>query len=122
MTEAFELAWATERGKQTPDTGRWYGNQKNHVLGWFESQSTTGSGAYSRAKPNTSARTTYNRLLNPAMPLWIAEALGEDPDVVQLAGEEALKVPPRSRTAAARKILPWSRIAALAHATRFPST
>lgn len=117
ITEAFETGWAAERQKQTSDKGTWYHRQKDHVLGWFASQVTRGAGAYSRSKPNTSARVTYNRLLNPAMPLWIAEALGEDPDVVQQAGENALTVPPRSRTAAARKVLPWSRIAELAHAT-----
>lgn len=114
-TKEFETNWAAERGNQTPDTGRWYHRQKSHVISWFASQVTRGSGAYSRAKPNTSARTTYNRLLNPAMPLWIAEALGEAPEVVQQAGEQALTVPPRSRTATARKVLPWSRIAELAN-------
>lgn len=116
MTRAFETAWALERQRPTQDTGRWYHNQKEHVISWFASQVTRGAGAYSRTKPNTSARTTYNRLLNPAMPLWIAEALGEDPTVVQQAGEQALTVPPRSRTATARKVLPWERIAQLAHA------
>lgn len=122
MTMAFETAWAVERKKPTPDTGQWYHRQKDHVLGWFASQVTRGGGAYTRAKPNTSARTTYNRLLNPAMPLWIAEALGEDPDVVQQAGEKALTVPPRSRTAAARKILPWNRIVELANALQTPQS
>jgi len=120
MTKAFEKAWAMERQRQTQDTGQWYHKQKEHVLEWFASQVTQGAGAYSRAKPNTSARTTYNRLLNPAMPLWIAEALGEDSDVVQEAGEKALTVPPRSRTAAARKVLPWTRIVELANALKTP--
>lgn len=120
ITKAFEESWANERQKLSQDTGQWYHNQKEHVLGWFASQVTRGAGAYSRSKPNSSARTTYNRLLNPAMPLWIAEALGEDPDIVQKAGEEALSVPPRSRTATARKVLPWARIAQLAHALETP--
>jgi len=52
--------------------------------------------------------------MNPAMILWIAEALGEDPQVVQAAGEKVLSVPSRSRAGAARKVLPWSRISELA--------
>lgn len=115
MTMAFEDAWNSERKGLSKDTARWYHNQKEHVLAWFSSQVTRGAGAYSRNTPNASARTTYNRLLNPAMILWIAEALDEDPKIVQEAGERALTVPPRSRAATARKVLPWSRIAALAN-------
>lgn len=120
VTKAFETTWAAERKKQTPDTGTWHHDQKAHVVGWFASQVTHGGGAYTREAPNTSSKKTYNRLLNPAMPLWIAEALGEDPTVVRQAGEHALTVPPRSRTAAARKVLPWSRIAELANALEAP--
>ena len=115
MTLAFEDAWARERQKSSSDSGRWRHNQKEHVLTWFASQPTRGAGAYSRKTPNTSARITYNRLMNPAMILWIAEALGEDPQVVQAAGEKVLAVPSRSRAGAARKVLPWSRIVELAH-------
>jgi hypothetical protein len=115
MTTAFEDAWARAMQKSASDSGRWRHNQKEHVLTWFASQVTRGGGAYSRQTPNTSARTTYNRLMNPAMILWIAEALGEDTEVVQEAGEKALAVPSRSRAGAARKVLPWSRIVALAH-------
>ena len=115
MTLAFEDAWARERQKSSSDSGIWRHNQKEHVLTWFASQPTRGVGAYSRKTPNRSARTTYNRLMNPAMILWIAEALGEDPQVVQEAGEEVLSVPSRSRAGAARKVLPWSRIVELAN-------
>ncbi|NWN87575.1 MAG: hypothetical protein HLX51_03390 [Micrococcaceae bacterium] len=108
------LGTPSEKGL-SKDTGKWYHNQKEHVLVWFASQVTRGAGAYSRNTPNANARTTYNRLLNPAMILWIAEALDEDPKIVQEAGEKALTVPPRSRAAAARKVLPWSRIAELAN-------
>ena len=52
--------------------------------------------------------------MNLAMILWIAEALDEDPQVIQEAGEEVLSVPSRSRAGAARKVLPWSHIVELA--------
>src|SRR5699024_1978753 len=96
-------------------SGRWHHNQKEHVLSWFASQPTRGAGAYSRKTPNTSARTTYNRLMTPATTLWNAEALGEAPQVVREAGDADRAVPSRSRAGAARKVLPWSRIAELAH-------
>lgn len=118
MTMAFEDDWAQERQRSTSDSGRWRHNQKEHVLTWFASQVSRGAGAYSRQAPNTSSRTTYNRLMNPAMILWIAEALDEDPEVVQEAGEKALAVPSRSRAGAARKVIPWSRIVKLAHAIK----
>lgn len=116
MTMAFEVAWDDiRRGGRATDSGIWHHNQKEHVLSWFASQVTRGAGAYSRKTSNTSARTTYNRLLNPAMILWIAEALGEDPDAVQEAGEQVLTVPSRSRAGAARKAFPWARIIELAN-------
>src|SRR5699024_6541938 len=110
MTLAFEDAWARERQKSSSDSGRWRHNQKEHVLTWFASQPTRGDVAYSRKTPNSSARASNIRLMNPAMILWIAEALGEEPRVVQESGEKVLAVPSRSRAGTARKALPWLRI------------
>lgn len=84
---------------------------------WFTEQVTCGSGAFTRTEPNTSARTTYNRLLAPAAFVWMAEALGEDSAVVQAAADAARDEPnARKRPGLLRKQLPWSRIAELTRA------
>ncbi|MCR3733823.1 hypothetical protein LY40_001489 [Prauserella salsuginis] len=68
-----------------------------------------------RRQPNTSAKRTYNRLLGPASLVWMAEALGKVPAVVQVAADAARSEPnPRKRAGLLRRHLPWSRIAELA--------
>lgn len=100
---------------QPQKKGVWWSSQKEHMIGWFRSQRTKGSGSYSRNNPNTSARTTYNRLLCPAAFIWIAEALGEEPHVIQAAVDAALNEPnARKRPGLVRKYLPWERIYELA--------
>lgn len=79
-------------------TGR---TEREHMVGWFRANETTGSGHYSRNEPNRSARLCYNRLLNAASLLWIAEAVGVEQLTVKQAYEkqwllaiiEALAVP-----------------------------
>lgn len=56
----------------------WWSSQQEHMISWFGQQNCRGSGVFSRKTPNTSARTTYNRLLCPSAFVWMAEALGED--------------------------------------------
>lgn len=100
-------------------TGSWWSSQKEHMISWFGAQNSHGSGAYSRETPNTSARVTYNRLLCPAAFVWMAEALGEDPVVVQAAADAARAEPnARKRPGLLRRHLPWARIAALASLPR----
>lgn len=95
--------------------GVWWSSQQEHMVRWFSDQPTRGSGAFTRAEPNTSARTTYNRLLAPAAFVWMAEALGEDPAVVQAAADAARAEPSaRRRSGLLRRLLSWSRIAELA--------
>lgn len=95
--------------------GVWWSSQQEHMVRWFSDQPTRGSGAFTRAEPNTSARTTYNRLLAPAAFVWMAEALGEDPAVVQAAADAARAEPSaRRRLGLLRRLLSWSRIAELA--------
>lgn len=97
-----------------PQQGRWWSSQREHMVSWFAAQATHGSGAYTRQTPNRSAKRTYNRLQCPEGLVWIAEALGADPGLVQRTAEEALAVPIRSRSAFVRKTLPWDLIAELA--------
>ncbi|WP_403025576.1 hypothetical protein [Salinibacterium sp. GXW1014] len=99
--------------------GAWWSSQQEHMTGWFNSQDSRGSGAFTRKAPNTSARTTYNRLLCPAAFVWMAEALGEDPAVVQAAADAARNEPnARKRPGLLRKHLPWARISHLARAVK----
>lgn len=95
--------------------GVWWSSQQEHMVRWFSDQNTRGSGAFTRSEPNTSARTTYNRLLAPAAFVWMAEALGEDAEVVQAAADAARAEPnARRRPGLLRRHLPWIRIAELA--------
>ncbi|PPG51978.1 hypothetical protein C5C24_05725 [Rathayibacter sp. AY2B3] len=102
--------------KDRPQLRRsWWSSQQEHMVRWFGNQDSTGAGAFTRATPNTSARVTYNRLLCAAAFVWMAEALGEDPAVVQAAADAARAEPDaRRRPGLLRRHLPWSRILELA--------
>lgn len=75
--------------------------------------------AFTRKPPNVSARTTFNRLLCPATFVWMAEALGKNPEAVQAAADAARDEPnARKRAGLLRGHLPWERIAELAQGAR----
>lgn len=57
---------------QTDD--RWWSCQREHFVFWATIQNTNGVKGY-RRKPNTNARTMYNRLGAPELLLWLIEAL-----------------------------------------------
>lgn len=57
---------------QTND--RWWSCQREHFVFWAISQNTNGVKGY-RHKPNTNARTMYNRLGALELLLWLIEAL-----------------------------------------------
>ena len=87
-------------------------DQREHMVTWFLSQDSLGSGQYSRRRPNTSARVTYNRLLSAPGTLWIAEALGIDEARCLEALEVAKpKMDLRKKLRLMREILPWHDIA-----------
>ena len=86
-----------------------------HMVVWFSSQLSLGSGRYSRSCPNHSAKTTYERLLNPYSLLWIAAALGEDKDlVIRTAHETEGYDTYRAKCGVIRRAIPWKRIYELA--------
>ncbi len=86
-----------------------------HMVTWFSGQLSLGSGKYSRSRPNHSARTTYERLLNPFSLLWIAAALGEDKDLVIKTGLEMQGyLSWRAKCGVVRRAIPWKRICELA--------
>lgn len=90
-----------------------YKSQKAHVVNWFASQKTTGSGAYTRQAGNSSARTCYNRLLNPGMLIWMAAVLGADEEKIEQATAvaiEAEKTNYRKRCTAFRETFPFEEI------------
>jgi len=97
--------------------GAWWSSQQQHIVSWFGTQDSLGSGAFSRQNANTSARTTYNRLLCPAAFVWMAEALGEDSAVVEVAADAArVELNARKRPGLLRSHLPWDRVAELVRA------
>lgn len=86
-------------------------SQKHHLLPWLDAQATTGSGSFTRSKPNTEARIMYARLSCPECQLWLAEAAGVDKKLIQRAADEAKKLEKVvSRAAIIRKTIPWSEI------------
>lgn len=104
--------------KELDKWGSRYPSQKAHMIAWFSSQVTTGSGAYTRKQGNFSSIEAYNRLLNPGALIWIADALGESPEAIQRATEaaiEAEKINYRGRCSAFREVIPWARIDELIH-------
>lgn len=86
-------------------------DEREHMIIWFESNETSGSGSYSRKTPNGSARTCYGRLCNAASLLWIAEAVGVPKATVQRAFEAAETAGDyRSACGRIRKVIPWDEI------------
>lgn len=92
--------------------GVWYSTQKEHLIGWFSH--IAGPGAYNRKSRGLKARHAYNHFQCAEGLLWLAEALGEDPQVVRAAYEAVDQhTHTAARTAAVRKLIPWDRITEL---------
>lgn len=94
----------------------WYRSQKEHLNGWLRGYN--GPGAYGRKHPSTSGKQAYNHLRCAPALLWLAEALGEESEVLERAidGIRGAGSNPSSQCAAFRRIVPWSRIVELAAA------
>lgn len=88
-----------------------YNTQRAHWLGWLDP--AAGTGTYARStRGSVSARTVYQRIGEPRMLLWLAEAAGVDPELLQQARESAAQVQPlASQCAAIRKHIPWRTLA-----------
>lgn len=71
-----------------------------------------GPGAYGRQRRGRTAKAAYNSLRCAPALIWIAEALGEDADVVRRAVSAADAAGPNfsAQCGAIRKVVPWSRI------------
>lgn len=100
------------------EESKYHKSQKQHMVGWFYSQSTTGEKGFKRKKANTSSKETYNKLMSAKAMLWIAEALGEQEETLRKAyqaAEDAQKINYRGRCTAFRSVIPWDRIDELLH-------
>ncbi|MEW6903265.1 hypothetical protein V3M63_06655 [Trueperella pyogenes] len=89
----------------------WWTSQREHMVRWFEKQPTTGEGKFTRKTPNYSAKKAYVNLKHTEGYIWMAEALGVDPALVQEAADKALELPRGQRwTFVRNNYLPWSLI------------
>lgn len=121
-----ELAMLFAHLPEQPDVARYlraidvsWEYDQLHMVTWFSGQLSLGEGNYSRSRPNHSAKKTYERLLNPYSLLWIAAALGEEPDVVRRAAYEMRDYASFSaKCGVVRRAVPWKRIYELAINTR----
>ncbi|QYN61023.1 hypothetical protein GYM67_08130 [Bifidobacterium asteroides] len=85
--------------------------EKQHMVQWFADNATHGAGAYSRRRPNDSAKKCFNKLENAASLLWIAEAAGVEESIVKIAFEAARQAGDYRRACGAiRKIITWPMI------------
>ncbi len=93
-------------------------DQREHLVGWLSEIS--GPGAYNRQATNGDATAAYNHFQCAPGLLWLAEALGEDSDVVRHAARATQAAPGRaaSQCAAIRRLIPWSRVEDLARGQR----
>ena len=90
----------------------WWSSQQEHVTAWLDE--LDGPGAYGRISRGLGARHAYNHFQCAPGLLWIAEALGEDADVVARAAQAAGGTGrPGTQCAAIRRVIPWNRIAEL---------
>ena len=105
ITDAYESSIGGRGARKV-----WYRSQKEHLCGWFAEIS--GPGAYNRQSRNWDVKAAYNHFQCTAGLLWLAEALGEDPNTVREAVEAAQRAPRRggSQCAAVRRVIPWERV------------
>lgn len=88
----------------------YYASQKEHLVRFIGQYGTPG--AYGRTRFDATARDWYQRFQCAPGLLWLAEALGEDGDVLE-RGIKAIAgagLNSASQCAAFRRIVPWSRI------------
>lgn len=99
------------RKRKSREKDVWYSSQKEHWLGWLNEYD--GPGYYGRETWDVTAETVYNRVVNPAMVLWLGAAAGVPRARVLKAIEAALAAKPSmsSQSGAIRKVIPWSLIA-----------
>jgi hypothetical protein len=109
ITERFESEIARRKSRALDN---WMGEQKKHWLGWLKGYE--GPGHYTRQKwEGVPADAVYNRVVNPALVIWLGEAVGVPQRAVEAAAAAALAADDNmsSQSAAIRRLIPWSMIA-----------
>ncbi len=100
-----------------------YNHEQLHMCCWFAGQITNGAGHYTRSEANYSARTTYNRLLEPRSLLWIATVMGVDKNELRAAAAEMKdKKANAAKCGIVRKHAPFDTILALYRKMMFKSS
>lgn len=91
----------------------WWTSQQEHVTAWLDE--LDGPGAYGRVSRGLGARHGYTHFQCAPGLLYIAEALGEEPNVVAAAAESAAGIGRvGTQCATVRRFIPWTRIEELA--------
>jgi hypothetical protein len=88
----------------------WYKHQKEHLEGWLGQYLKPG--AYNRTGFRDSGMFFYNHFQCWTGLLWLAEALGESPQVLEQVSKLVLESGKHSasQTRAFRHVVPWSRV------------
>ena len=106
-SDKFEKA-LSRRGDRRPDG--WFGRQKEHWLGWLGD--SNGPGHYDRKSWDVSAEGVYNRVVNPSMLVWLADAAGVPATDVTRAMKAALEggSTMMQQSGSIRRVIPWKMI------------
>lgn len=91
----------------------WWSSQREHMFEWFTKQDSFGEGNYKRNTINKSAMKTYNRLQCAGALLWIAEALGENEELIRNTAIAASREIKNKRAGVVREQIPWENIVKL---------
>ena len=106
-SDKFEKALA-RRADRRPDG--WFGRQKEHWLGWLDDYD--GPGHYDRKNWDVSAEGVYNRVVNPSMLVWLADAAVVPTPMVTRAMKAAPAGGPTmmQQSGSIRRVIPWKMI------------
>lgn len=103
ITELYDRNFGQEKNV-------WWSSQREHMFEWFRKQDSFGEGNYKRNTMNKSAMKTYNRLQCAGALLWIAEALGEDEELIRNTAIVASRETKKKRAGVVREQIPWENI------------
>jgi hypothetical protein len=119
LTDAFTARWK-KSGRAPERADPWYRvrtdllpkacEQQRHWIGWLD---LTCEDCAAEGKPLPSARNFYQRGHNPQMFIYLAEASGLDPGLIERAAKAALaesSMP--SMAKAIRALIPWEMVEA----------
>lgn len=106
-SDRFEKALAIRKDRREDP---WYGSQKEHWLGWLKDY--RGPGYYGRKTWDVVAEGVYNRVVNPAMLVWLADAAGVPAPDVTRAAKAALDggSTMMQQSGSIRRVVPWRMI------------